>query len=194
MDRLAKDILPKWQKLGLVKDVIVTQSNLNDATQIQQMRQLVDQGVDAIIVCCSNPTALNQTVKYAYERGVPTFSLTGYLTSPYAVNSSSTISSPATRSASGWPKRSARRAMCWWSRASPEPRLRLAEPRRPRRSCGLSRREGRRQHRRHVDRPGGTGRSAEVALPPIPASSTASPSSRQPKWACSARCSNRAGR
>lgn len=88
MDRLAKDILPKWQKLGLVKDVIVTQSNLNDSVQIQQMRQLVDQGVDAIIVCCSNPTALNQTVKYAYERGVPVFSLTGYLTSPYSINSS----------------------------------------------------------------------------------------------------------
>lgn len=88
MDRLAKDILPKWQKLGLVKDVVVTQSNLNDSVQIQQMRQLVDQGVDAIIVCCSNPTALNQTVKYAYERGVPVFSLTGYLTSPYSMNSS----------------------------------------------------------------------------------------------------------
>ncbi len=88
MKRLQEEIIPKWKKLGLVKDVIITQSNLNDSTQIQQMRQLVDQGVDAIIVCCSNPTALNQTVQYAYERGVPTFSAVGYLTSPYAVNSS----------------------------------------------------------------------------------------------------------
>ena len=88
MDRLVQDILPKWQALGLVDDVLVTQSNLNDSVQIQQMRQLVDQGVDAIIVCCSNPTALNATVQYAWERGVPTFSFTGYLTSPYAVNSS----------------------------------------------------------------------------------------------------------
>jgi ribose transport system substrate-binding protein len=88
MDRLTNEVLPKWQKLGLVKDVIVTQSNLKDAVQIQQIRQLVDQGVDAIIVCCSNPTALNQSVKYAYDKGVPVFSFTGYLTSPYAVNSS----------------------------------------------------------------------------------------------------------
>jgi ribose transport system substrate-binding protein len=44
--------------------------------------------VDAIIVCCSNPTALNASVKYAYDKGVPVFSFTGYLTSPYAVNSS----------------------------------------------------------------------------------------------------------
>ncbi len=88
MDRLQTDIIPKWKKMGLIKEVIITQSNLKDATQIQQMRQLVDQGVDAIIVCCSNPTALNQTVKYAYDKGVPTFSFTGYLTSPYSVNSS----------------------------------------------------------------------------------------------------------
>jgi ribose transport system substrate-binding protein len=88
MTHLQTDIIPKWKKLGLLKDVIITQSNLDDATQIQQMRQLVDQGVDAIIVCCSNPTALNQSVKYAYDHGVPTFSLTGYLTSPYSVNAS----------------------------------------------------------------------------------------------------------
>lgn len=88
MDRLQNEIIPKWQALGLISEVIVTQSNLNDATQIQQMRQLVDQGVDAIIVCCSNPTALNQTVEYAYSKGVPVFSGIGYLTSEYSVNSS----------------------------------------------------------------------------------------------------------
>lgn len=88
MDRLQNEIIPKWKKLGLLSEVLVTQSNLKDSVQIQQMRQLVDQGVDAIIVCCSNPTALNQTVKYAYDKGVPVFSFTGYLTSPYAVNSS----------------------------------------------------------------------------------------------------------
>ncbi|MBI4923996.1 MAG: ABC transporter substrate-binding protein [Devosia nanyangense] len=88
MKRLQEVIIPKWKSLGLLKEVIITQSNLNDATQIQQIRQLVDQGVNAIIVCCSNPTALNQSVAYAHDRGVPVFSLTGYLTSPYSVNAS----------------------------------------------------------------------------------------------------------
>jgi len=88
MNELQNKIIPEWKKLGLLSDFIVTQSNLNDSTQIQQMRQLVDQGVDAIIVCCSNPTALNQTVQYAHDKGVPVFSLTGYLTSPYSINSS----------------------------------------------------------------------------------------------------------
>jgi ribose transport system substrate-binding protein len=88
LDHLEKDLIPKWKKLGLIKDVIVTQSNLKDSLQIQQMRQLVDRGVDALIICCSNPTALNGTVKYAYDKGVPTFSMVGYVTSPYSVNSS----------------------------------------------------------------------------------------------------------
>lgn len=88
MDRLQNEIIPKWQELGLISEVIVTQSNLNDSTQIQQMRQLVDQGVDAIIVCCSNPTALNQTVEYAHSKGVPVFSGIGYLTSEFSINSS----------------------------------------------------------------------------------------------------------
>ena len=88
MDKLQKELIPKWKALGLVKEVIVTQSNLKDSVQIQQMRQLVDRGVDALIICCSNPTAMNETVKYAYDKGVPTFSMVGYVTSPYAVNSS----------------------------------------------------------------------------------------------------------
>ena len=88
MDELQEVIIPEWQELGLLDEVIITQSNLNDSTQIQQIRQLVDQGVDAIFVCCSNPTALNQSVKYAYDKGVPVFSFTGYLTSPYSVNAS----------------------------------------------------------------------------------------------------------
>lgn len=88
MEALQNEIIPKWKDLGLISEVVVTQSNLNDSTQIQQMRQLVDQGVDAIFVCCSNPTALNQTIKYAYDKGVPVFSMTGYLTAPTAVNSS----------------------------------------------------------------------------------------------------------
>ena len=78
--------LPEAKEAGLVEDVIVTQSDLNDATQIQQIRQLVDDGVDAIIICCSNVTALNQAIEYAHSKGVPTFSFSGYVTSPYSVN------------------------------------------------------------------------------------------------------------
>ncbi len=88
MDRLMNVLLPKYKEAGLVDDVIVTQSDLNDATQIQQIRQLVDQGVDAIIICCSNPIALNKAVDYAHRKGVLVVNWSGYLTSPYSLNTS----------------------------------------------------------------------------------------------------------
>ena len=86
MNCLMKVLLPEAQKAGLVKDIIVTQSNLNDSVQIQQIRQLVDQDVDIIFLCCSNPTALNQTIKYAYDKGVPVVSFDGFVTAPQAIS------------------------------------------------------------------------------------------------------------
>ena len=84
MDRLLNVLVPEAKKAGLVKDVVITQSDLKDAVQIQQMRQLVDQGVDIIFICCSNPTALNQTIKYAHDKGVPVVSYDGFVTAPEA--------------------------------------------------------------------------------------------------------------
>jgi len=81
-----EDLVAEYKEAGLVDDIVVTESNLNDGTQIQQIRQLADQGVDAIIVCCSSITALNEAISYAWDKGIPTFSWSGYVTSPYAVN------------------------------------------------------------------------------------------------------------
>ncbi|NKL21231.1 ABC transporter substrate-binding protein [Rhizobium leguminosarum] len=86
LDEMANVLLPKFKEAGLVSELVVTQSDLKDAVQIQQMRQMVDDGVDALIICCSNVTALNQTIEYAHSKGVPVFSVSGYVTSPYAIN------------------------------------------------------------------------------------------------------------
>ena len=89
MERLMEVVLPKWRALGMVDDIVITQSNLDDSLQIQQMRQMIDGGeVDAIIICCSNLTALNQTIKYGWEKGIPTLSFTGFTTSEYSINTS----------------------------------------------------------------------------------------------------------
>lgn len=85
-DEMTNVILPAYKKAGLISELVVTQSDLKDAVQIQQMRQMVDSGVDAIIICCSNVTAINQTIEYAHSKGVPVFSFSGYVTSPYAIN------------------------------------------------------------------------------------------------------------
>jgi ribose transport system substrate-binding protein len=86
LDEMANVLLPKYKAAGLVSELVVTQSDLKDAVQIQQMRQMVDDGVDAIIICCSNITAMNQTIEYAHSKGVPVISFSGYVTSPYALN------------------------------------------------------------------------------------------------------------
>lgn len=86
LDEMTKVLLPKYKQAGLVSELVVTQSDLKDAVQIQQMRQMIDDGVDAIIICCSNVTAINKTVEYAHSKGVAVFSFSGYVTSPYAIN------------------------------------------------------------------------------------------------------------
>jgi len=89
MERLMEVVLPKWRSLGMVDDIVITQSNLDDSLQIQQMRQMIDGGeVDAIIICCSNLTALNQTIQYGWDKGIPTLSFTGFTTSPVSINTS----------------------------------------------------------------------------------------------------------
>ncbi|MGS0684338.1 ABC transporter substrate-binding protein [Nakamurella sp. GG22] len=81
-----QELVAKYKEAGIVKELVVTESNLNDATQIQQIRQLADQGVDAIIICCSSITSLNEAISYAYDKGVPVFSWSGYTTSPVSLN------------------------------------------------------------------------------------------------------------
>ena len=86
--RLFDELVPKYKAAGLIKNVIITESGLDDATQNQQIRQLVDQGADLIMTCCSNTKSLNQSIQYAYNKGVPFVSYSGYVDSPYAVNTS----------------------------------------------------------------------------------------------------------
>jgi ribose transport system substrate-binding protein len=88
INELYKTLLLEYQKAGLVKKVTTLQSNLNDATQIQQIRQLVNNGADAIITCCPSPSSLNGAIAYAHSHGVPFFVYSGYATSPYAINTS----------------------------------------------------------------------------------------------------------
>lgn len=83
--RLQEVLLPKYKAAGLVKDVITTEANLDLPKQIQQIRQLVDQGCDAIMTIGAAPTALDGTIKYAYDHGVLFVAIQGGVTSPYAL-------------------------------------------------------------------------------------------------------------
>jgi ribose transport system substrate-binding protein len=83
--RLQTVLMPKYKKAGLVKDVITTESNLVISRQIQQIRQLVDQGCDAIMTIGAAHTALNGAIKYAHDHGVLFVAIQGGVSSPYAL-------------------------------------------------------------------------------------------------------------
>jgi ribose transport system substrate-binding protein len=85
LNQLEKVLVPAYQKAGLVDKLVVTQSNLKDAVQIQQMRQLISQGADIILLCCPS-TALNSVAKFAESRGVPVVTFSGHLTTEGSVN------------------------------------------------------------------------------------------------------------
>jgi ribose transport system substrate-binding protein len=69
------------------KIVSTTPSTPNDvATQIQQMRSLLQQHVDILFSTLGSPTALNGVIDQAAKQGVPVISILGQSTSKNAVN------------------------------------------------------------------------------------------------------------
>ena len=72
---------------GLVEgDLVVTDSNGANDVQIQQMRQMIQDGVDIIFSIPASPTAMNGVIEEAYKAGIPVLTLSAPVTSPYAIN------------------------------------------------------------------------------------------------------------
>jgi ribose transport system substrate-binding protein len=89
----AQDVLKGLQQgakdnPGMVSKIVsTTPSTPNDvATQIQQMRSLLQQHVDIIYSTLGSPTALNGVIDQAAKEGVPVISILGQSTSKNAVN------------------------------------------------------------------------------------------------------------
>lgn len=76
----------KYKKLGLVKDLIVTDSNGDISTQIQQMRSMIQRGVDLIISIPGSPTAMNGVIDEAFAAGIPVITLAAPVTTANAIN------------------------------------------------------------------------------------------------------------
>ncbi len=83
----ATDVLePKWEGLGLSRKLIAPPAAKDDAEASRLIRDLADQGADAILVCCGSPTGLNDAINYAHGKGALTVTFFGFSTSPYALN------------------------------------------------------------------------------------------------------------
>ena len=75
-----------YKKAGLVKDLIVTDSNGDITTQIQQMRSMIQRGVDLIVSIPGSPTAMNAVIDEAFKAGIPVVTLDSPVTTPNAIN------------------------------------------------------------------------------------------------------------
>jgi ribose transport system substrate-binding protein len=75
------------KKQGLVKGkLIVTDSNGKNDVQIQQMRSLIQQGVDIIFSIPASPTAMNGVIKQAFDAGIPVLTLSAPVDTEFAIN------------------------------------------------------------------------------------------------------------
>ncbi len=75
------------KRQGLVEgNLILTDSNLKNDVQIQQMRSLVQRGVDIIFSIPNSPTAMNGVIKQAFDAGIPVLTLSAPVSTPYAIN------------------------------------------------------------------------------------------------------------
>jgi len=85
--RTARDELaPKWANLGLSKALVAPPAAANDSEASRRIRELADEGVDAILVCCASSTGLNDAIAYAHGKGALVVPFFGFSTSPYALN------------------------------------------------------------------------------------------------------------
>ena len=85
LNELEKVLIPEYEKMGLVDKLLVTQSNGDVATQIQNEKQLLDQGAD-VLLTVAPPPGLDKSIEYAYEKGVPYVAFDGPVKPAMALN------------------------------------------------------------------------------------------------------------
>ena len=76
----------QYMKQGLTKDLVIVSSDVDVQGQAQQIRNLINRGVNAIIVDPNSPSALNPVIKEATDKGIVVISVDQEVTAPTAVN------------------------------------------------------------------------------------------------------------
>jgi len=76
----------EYAEAGIEIELIIESDDVDEAGQIEQIRNLVNQGVDAIIVNPNSPDALNAAFDEAAAEGVEIFAVDQAVTSPSVTN------------------------------------------------------------------------------------------------------------
>jgi ribose transport system substrate-binding protein len=81
-----EEVFAEYEEQGLVDDLIIENDDVDEAGQIEQIRNLVNAGVDAIIVNPNSPDALNAAFEEAEGEGVLIYAVDQAVTSEAVTN------------------------------------------------------------------------------------------------------------
>ena len=76
----------EYKKAGLTEDLVIESADVDAQGQIQQMRNLINRGVDAIIVNPNEATALDQVIGQAEQAGIPVIAVDQEIDAPGVTN------------------------------------------------------------------------------------------------------------
>ncbi|ABG03373.1 periplasmic sugar binding protein-like protein [Rubrobacter xylanophilus DSM 9941] len=76
----------EYMEEGLTEELVIESADVDVQGQIQQMRNLINQGVDAIIVNPNSVTGLNQVIKEASDAGIVVISVDQEIPAEGAIN------------------------------------------------------------------------------------------------------------
>ena len=81
-----EEVFAEYKDQGLVDELVIENDNMDEAGQIEQVRNLVNAGVDAIIINPNSPDALNAAFEEAAAEGVLIFAVDQAVTSDAVTN------------------------------------------------------------------------------------------------------------
>lgn len=76
----------EYMKQGLTKDLVIQSADVDVQGQIQQVRNLINRGVNAIIIDPNSQTGLNGVIKEAKKAGITVISVDQEISAPEAIN------------------------------------------------------------------------------------------------------------
>lgn len=82
----AKEQFDLYKKKGMATNLVIQQSGANTGQQIQDIRNMIQQHVGAIMVDANSATALNGVISQAKRQHIPVVSFDQAVTNKYAVN------------------------------------------------------------------------------------------------------------
>src|ERR687891_2136164 len=76
----------EYKEEGLTEDLVIESADVDAQGQIQQMRNLINRGVDGIIVNPNDATALDQVIGQAEQAGIPVIAVDQEIDAPGVTN------------------------------------------------------------------------------------------------------------